>query len=138
MKRSKVIEILSSWGKPEILQDIYHNNYTEWADNLLYTLENEFNLKIIGDDGYEIPYEPEGGWDKYFESQALKDEARDFEIVSKLNNINSKRVEIVKKFLEGASTEELSFEYEVTRERIRQIINKERIIYQRLSNGVDK
>lgn len=44
MKRSQVVDIIASWAKPEILQDVYANNYHEWADNLLYTLETEANM----------------------------------------------------------------------------------------------
>lgn len=44
MKRSKVLDIIAAWGKPEILQDVYSNNYQEWADNLLHTLETELGM----------------------------------------------------------------------------------------------
>lgn len=44
MKRSSVVELIAAWGKPEILQDVYSNNYKEWADNLLYTLETEIGI----------------------------------------------------------------------------------------------
>lgn len=44
MKRSTVVDIIASWAKPEILQDIYSNNTQEWADNLLYTLETEIGM----------------------------------------------------------------------------------------------
>jgi len=44
MKRSQVIYLIANWAKPEILHDIYSSNYTEWAENLLYTLENEIGM----------------------------------------------------------------------------------------------
>lgn len=44
MKRSQCIDLILNWAKPEILQDVYNNNYEEWADNLLYTLETEYGI----------------------------------------------------------------------------------------------
>lgn len=44
MKRSEAIKILASWAKPEILSDVYSNNYEEWAENLLYTLEDDLEM----------------------------------------------------------------------------------------------
>ena len=44
MKRSKVVEIIAAWGKEDILQDVYYKNYEEWADNLLYVLEDEIGM----------------------------------------------------------------------------------------------
>jgi len=44
MKRSKAVAIIADWGRPEVLQDMYSNNYEEWADNLLYVLEGELGI----------------------------------------------------------------------------------------------
>ena len=44
MKRSQVVKLISDWAKKEILDDVYSHNYEEWADNLLYTLENELGM----------------------------------------------------------------------------------------------
>lgn len=151
MKRSQVIEIIASWGKPEIFQDIYAGNHQEWADNLLYTLENEVGFRLTevvdyGYDGSELqiqPYEPEEGWDKYFEEQDKKDRARDFKVIPKLNLYSdepttSRSMEISQKFLDGKSFEELAGEYNVTTERIRQIVAKQRRRYNRSLEGKDE
>lgn len=45
MKRDKVVELIAAWGKPEILYDVYNNNYEHWADNLLYVLEAEIGMR---------------------------------------------------------------------------------------------
>ncbi len=45
MKRSEVIKLLANWAHPTILSDVYSNNYQEWADNLLYTLETEYGMQ---------------------------------------------------------------------------------------------
>ncbi len=44
MKRSEVVKLLANWAHPTILDDVYSNNYQEWADNLLYTLETEYGM----------------------------------------------------------------------------------------------
>jgi len=148
MKRSQLIDIIAGWASPEILHDVYSNNYKEWADNFLHTLENELGFKRVVDKDYgydgsqieEVPYEPEEGWDAYFAEQDKKDNARDFEIIP-LKNIytgeivTSRSIEISEKFLAGKSFEELANEYTVTRERIRQIVAKQRRRYQRHIEG---
>lgn len=47
-KRKQTVDIIANWAKPEILQDVYNNNYVDWADNLLYTLESEYKIKFGG------------------------------------------------------------------------------------------
>lgn len=71
----------------------------------------------------EIEYEPEEGWDKWIEEQDKKDQARDFQIV---NGLTDRAKDIAEKFLSGKSFEEIAQEYNVTRERIRQIVGKAR------------
>lgn len=50
MKRSKVIETIVNWAKPEIYEDVYsctpyrEENLKIWADNLLYILETEIGM----------------------------------------------------------------------------------------------
>jgi hypothetical protein len=44
MKRSYAVAVLAGWAKPEILVDIYSNNYEEWADHLLHTLEKDLGM----------------------------------------------------------------------------------------------
>lgn len=65
MKRSKAVEIIASWAKPEILQDVYSNNFEEWADNLLYTLETDLKMKGPSVLGYcKFDYQAIHGWDE--------------------------------------------------------------------------
>jgi Mor family transcriptional regulator len=140
MKRSLLVDIIAGWASPEILHDVYSNNYKEWADNFLHTLENELGFKrveVLRDDytsAYleEVPYEPEEGWDAYFAEADKKDNARDFYIIE---GSTLRSGEIARAFLNGKSFEELADEYNVTRERIRQIVAKQRRRYQRHIEG---
>ena len=135
MKRSQVVDIIASWAKPEILQDVYANNYQEWADNFLHTLESELGFMRVEMYGEyertieEVPYEPEEGWDAWLEEQHKKDEARDFRVVATERQYRSQ--EIAQQFLHGKSFEQLAEQHNVTRERIRQIVAKERRRYQK-------
>jgi hypothetical protein len=131
MKRSDIVNIIADWGKPEILDDVYCKNYQEWSDNLLFTLETEYGLKLVDCDGNEEPYEPEEGWDIYFAEQDKKDRARDFSIVIENDTTLSRGKQIAKKFLDGDTFEYLAKEHNVTIERIRQIVAKERHRYQK-------
>lgn len=70
MKRSKVMELIAAWGKPEILQDVYSNNYKEWADNLLYTLETELGMLPP----YKRGEEPFGYNEGYIEAPSWESE----------------------------------------------------------------
>lgn len=42
MKRSDALAIIKGWAT--ILDDIYCGNAGEWADNFLYTLENDLKM----------------------------------------------------------------------------------------------
>lgn len=44
MKRQDVVDLIASWAKPEIFQDVYAGNEKEWADNLLHVLETECGM----------------------------------------------------------------------------------------------
>lgn len=135
MKRSHVLDIIASWAKPEILQDVYANNYQEWADNFLHTLESELGFMRVEMYGEyertieEVPYEPEEGWDAWLEERDRKDQARDFKVVDTERQCRSQ--EIAQQFLHGKSFEQLAEQHKVTRERIRQIVAKERRHYQK-------
>lgn len=50
MIRQDIIDLIADWAKPEILSDMYANNYREWADNLLYALEIEYNVILNTDE----------------------------------------------------------------------------------------
>ena len=142
MKRSEVLDIIAAWAKPEILQDVYANNYTEWADNFLHTLESELGFMRVEMYGEyertieEVPYEPEEGWDAWLEEQDRKDQARDFKVVDYVNMFSGKldvkpSMVIAQEFLEGASFDELAQKHNLTRERIRQFVCKQRRRYQK-------
>jgi len=151
MKRSEVVGVIGKvlvFG-PEGLTKDKQEKYKDMnlSEIILSELESiGFRLVEYKDYGYdgsqieEIPYEPEEGWDAYFAEQDKKDKARDFEIVP-LKNIytgeivTSRSIEISEKFLAGKSFEELANEYTVTRERIRQIVAKQRRRYQRHIEG---
>jgi hypothetical protein len=84
-----------------------------------------------------VPWEPEEGWDIYLQKQDEKAEARDFHIAPRLNPYkNTYDYEmttpmiIANRYLWGESIKDLANAYNVPRERIRQIIAKERRRYQ--------
>lgn len=91
---------------------------------------------------YSCKWEPEEEWDAYLEAQDLKDQARDFQVMVEVNSLTGKHTtsrskDVAQKFLEGKSFEELAQEYNVTRERIRQIVAKERRKYEKyMSDGI--
>lgn len=71
-----------------------------------------------------------------------KDQARDFQVIVEVSSLTgthatNRSKDIAQKFLEGKSFEELAQEYNVTRERIRQIVAKERRKYKKyMSDGI--
>jgi DNA-directed RNA polymerase sigma subunit (sigma70/sigma32) len=136
MKRSEVIDIIDGIlidHELPVLQGI--------SKQILSKLESLgfARVETYGDDEKYtevVPYEPEEGWDVHFEEQDRKDQARDFQVVASLSEYTgryalTRGMEIAQQFLEGKSFEELSQQHNVTRERIRQIVAKERRRYQR-------
>jgi hypothetical protein len=148
MKRSNIVKEIATELKDIIMENYIDEKGEEWCAELILTRIEELGFRLTevvnyGYDGSELqiqPYEPEEGWDSYFAEQDKKDNARDFEIVP-LKNIytgeivTSRSIEISEKFLAGKSFEELANEYKVTRERIRQIVAKQRRRYQRHIEG---
>lgn len=67
MKRSDVVKLISSWAKPEILADVYSCNHEEWADNLLYTLENDVGMLPPKTEHYGPDWDTDGseGYNTY-------------------------------------------------------------------------
>lgn len=99
------------------------------AEQVLHVLEA---LGMAYTEDNEIfPYEPEVGWDKFFELKEKEDEARDFQIVLHSNEFKTRGPQIAQKFLDGKSFKDLAEEYNVTLERVRQIVCKQRRRYQR-------
>lgn len=146
MKRSQVIESIVynclSWdgldtsGVPasEIANDVLTH-----IEKLGFKLVEEYQNKYDGSYFHEVPYEPEEGWDAWLEEQHKKDEARDFEVRLKHGQKSihdfDKSQTVANLFLNGWSFEQLAQEYNVTRERIRQIVAKERRRFYTRSEG---
>lgn len=120
MKRSEAIQL--------IIDLVYKASYAdleltkEEAEEVLSGVE-QIGFSLVDDDGSRCEYEPEEGWDAWLEYQDKKDQARDFQIV---NGLTDRAKDIAEKFLSGKSFEEIAQEYNVTRERIRQIVDKAR------------
>jgi hypothetical protein len=134
MKRSLILNHISN-----DLKDIIQENYIdekgyEWCANLiLLKLEELGFARVESREEYTavIPYEPEEGWEAWIEEQDKKDEARDFKVYAEENGSWNRSKQVALDFLQGKSFEELAKEYNVTRERIRQIVAKERRRYQK-------
>lgn len=138
MKRSEVISEIKSiiatcWPtQPTILT----------AEQVLDKVEAlGFQRVEEGDDYcFTLAYEPEEGWEQWLFKADKTDTARDFQIVLRKNIYTQEMYlhrggEIAQKFLDGKSFEELAKEYVVTRERIRQIVAKERRRYKKSLDG---
>jgi len=128
MKRSKIIRkiksIIATRGpiQPTI----------KTAAQVLESLERH-GMRLVDEDGVEMPYEPEEGWDAWINQQEQIETARDFIIVA---GQSERTKQIAQAFLDGRTFEELAANYNVTRERIRQIVGKARRAYQRAKDGV--
>ena len=96
----------------------------ELATIILEELESIGFRYVI--DGEECVYEPEEGWDVYFAEEDRKDNLRNFEII---DFTNKQKTDILNKFLNGRSFEEISEIYNITRERVKQIVAKARRLY---------
>lgn len=119
MKRSEMVQLIVDSVYKHSGEDLELTK--EEASNVLNDLHSA-GLRLTNE-FTEIEYEPEEGWDKWIEEQDKKDQARDFQIV---NGLTDRAKDIAEKFLSGKSFEEIAQEYNVTRERIRQIVYKAR------------
>ncbi len=136
MKRSDVLDIID-----EILIDHQLPVLQGISKEILSKLESLgfARVETYGDDEKYtevVPYEPEEGWDAYFAEQDKKEQARDFQVVARVNPITGEYtttvgMKMAQTFLEGKSFEEIAQEYNVTRERVRQMVAKQRRRYQR-------
>ena len=140
MKRSEVVHRISDNVLSSFLPDWTLNSKNLLADVILTEIEKlGFKLTETYGDGFEselheVPYEPEIGWEAWIIEQDKKDTARDFTVVLTPMQIEGKQEWfrsqlIAQAFLQGRSFEELAKDYNVTRERIRQIVCKERRRY---------
>lgn len=138
MKRSEVISeiksIIATCGptQPTILT----------AEQVLNKVEALGFQRVEESDDYcfTLAYEPEEGWDTWLLEEKKKDTARDFTVTltsaQKENKTPLYRSQAVaQEFLDGKSFEELAKQYNVTRERIRQIVHKERRRFQLKEEG---
>lgn len=119
MKRSEMVQLIVDSVYKHSGEDLELTK--EEASNVLNDLHSA-GLRLTNE-FTEIEYEPEEGWDKWIEEQDKKDQARDFQIV---DGLTDRAKDIAEKFLSGKSFEEIAQEYNVTRERIRQIVDKAR------------
>jgi DNA-directed RNA polymerase sigma subunit (sigma70/sigma32) len=121
MKRSEVvnglIKVLERWnGCP---MDAMVGN--DILDYLEYT-----GFSLVDECGERTSYEPEEGWDAYIAEEDRKDNLKDFTIVE---GATDRGRDIAGRFLKGETFEQIAQHYNVTRERIRQIVAKERRRY---------
>lgn len=92
----------------------------------LLDYQESLGLSYVDDSGEKTMYEPEEGWDAWIAEEDRKDNLRDFQIVE---GATERGQDIAGRFLKGESFEEIAEHYNVTRERIRQIVHKERRRY---------
>jgi DNA-directed RNA polymerase specialized sigma24 family protein len=146
MRRSEAVQlILDTYHKGmSVKEKMMSGMESDQADKILTALEQAGMVPpLIGDDFADVRdyyWEPEEGWDAYFAEQEKKDQARDFQVIARVNHITGEYtttvgMKMAQTFLEGKSFEEIAQEYNVTRERIRQIVNKQRRRYQKYMEG---
>lgn len=145
MKRSEVLKLIEGLYNLEMQNFPKENPPDIFAENLLCHLEELgfARVETYGDDEKYtevVPYEPEEGWDAYFAEQEKKDQARDFQVITRINHITGEYtttlgMKMAQTFLEGKSFEEIAQEYNVTRERVRQMVAKQRRRYQKYMEG---
>lgn len=137
MKRSEMqMIILRALAELDVMYpDGY--GYEEQAEHVLKAVEAAGMRRVDESDDYAyvLPWEPEEGWDAYAEAQDRIGEARDFQVVPRINQYTGERYitrsqPIAELFLQGKSFEEIASLYNVTRERVRQCVAKERRRYQ--------
>ncbi len=127
MKRSKMVKQLqTSFLKhmhcgPECCADD-----TKMYSTVLADLEAA-GMQLVSDNEAQM-WEPEEGWNAWLVEQERKDTARDFEIPE---HDESRSASIARAFLAGYSFEALAQDYNVTRERIRQIVCRNRRLYKK-------
>lgn len=146
MKRSQVIEHIGKIllygysGMDKDKQELYKDD--SLAEIILKELET-LNIKLVDEEGYITSYEPEEGWERWIEEQDKIDQARDFQVIVDANRYTgkysiSRGAKIAQDFLEGQSFEELSDKYNITRERVRQIVAKYRRRYNQWLESKDQ
>lgn len=132
IKRSDMVKLMVDaficYQENEGIKDLY-----PLMDKVLKTCEEE-GMYLVDDEYGVTGYEPEEGWDAWLEEQYRKEEARDFQVIEEINRhtgkpITSRSKEAAKSFLQGKSFEELAKEENITRERVIQIVAKERCKY---------
>lgn len=137
MKRSEVLDIIDG-----ILIDHQLPVLQGISKEILSKLESIGFQRVEKIEDYcsTLAYEPEEGWDTWLLEEEKKDTARDFTVTltsaQKENKNSLYRSQVVaQEFLDGKSFEELAKQYNVTRERIRQIVGKERRRFQLKEEG---
>lgn len=100
-------------------------SYEGLAEEFLSIFET-MDFSLVDESGEKTIYEPEEGWDAYLAEEDRKDNLRDFTIVE---GCTVRGHDIAERFLKGETFEEIAQHYNVTRERIRQIVAKERRRY---------
>lgn len=130
MKRSHALVLIAN--QLEFLQGNFEGfklKFTEKqvnaADVILTTLENA-GMKLVDDYNEATSWEPEEGWDKYFEEQEKRESVRDFKVTG-----TSRKDNMAQAFLDGDSFQEIALYYNVTVERVRQCVWKVRRKYQK-------
>lgn len=120
MKRSEALAALREklHGHPMDIGELIY-------EQILDAVE-EIGMHLVDDQYGVTGFEPEEGWDVYLAEQDRKAELRDFKVIPD----TTRGTKIAQQFLDGKDFLELANEYNVTIERIRQIVCKYRKKYQ--------
>ena len=125
MKRSEMVELISNIT----LNDLTHFSLSkEEAELLLFHIEKA-GMRLVDEQGEAISYEPEEGWEAWIEEQDRAAEARDFELPIDVASKKIRDVAMVDAFLDGYDFDAIAQDFNVTRERVRQVVAKYRRLY---------
>ena len=130
MKRSELLQKLED----KLWFDLMHTSEFTLsackgeAESILSYLEQE-GLCLVDEQGEAISYEPEEGWEAWIEAEDEAAEARDFELPDDVASKKTRAVAMVNAFLAGYDFDAIAQDFNVTRERVRQVVAKYRRSY---------
>lgn len=128
MKRSEMVELISNIT----LNDLTHFSLTkEEAELLLFHIEKA-GMRLVDEEYGVTGWEPEEGWEAWIEEQDRAAEAIDFELPIDVASKKIRDVAMVDAFLAGCSFDAIAQDFNVTGERVRQIVAKYRRKYKQV------
>lgn len=128
MKRSEMVDLISK----VILNNITDFRLSKEESELLLFHIEKAGMRLVDDMGEAMSYEPEEGWEAWIEAEDKAAEARDFKLPIDVASKNNRAIKMVNAFLVGYDFNAIAQDFNVTRERVKQIVAKYRRLYKEL------